>query len=589
MRNLNRFLIGSSIVLAAAAAQCDTSSFTITDDSSLNSIVASARSSFLANRPSTSFNQLDVVLLVPNANGTWRRGSYNANSLTYPASTVKLGYLAAAMYWCRTHGHAYNYLDSSVGPMIRVSDNYQTGVVVDTITGAPNITDCNSTSDPRFLPWYNKRIYTENFLGSHGLLENQTMMNKTYPSNSNLEGAEYVNIYDYRGGNLMQPKCAASLMLEINRGAIESGANSYMRDLLTHDRFGAYGPLGFGLPPGTTYENKLGNAYDNLNDIAYIKLPNGKEMILACYSNGYEESIPSPYDVSGLGPFAETLIEDLGYDVGNPAKIKVDNNASGVVYTGSWSTGTGSRDKFGTNYRYKSKGSGSASVKWNLNVPTTGLYEVCVWFPQGTNRATDAPYTVNHAAGASLVHVNQQNKGGRWVKLGDYNINAGSGSVVLTDAISNSTKVVLADCVKATLFPVASSDIIVDNSDPGFSASSNWATGTSAGDKYGPDYRFRSTAPVSDPATWSYTAPTTRNYEVFAWWSSGANRSPSAPYILTRNGGSTTVVKNQQVQGGSFQSLGTYSINAGSNSVMLSCWTGSGYVVIADAVKISPR
>lgn len=569
------------LLFVPSLVSADTSAFTITDDSTLNSAVAAARTKWLATRPSTAVTQLDVVLLVPNSNGTWRRGSYNATALTYPCSTVKLGYLAAAMYWCRMNGKAYNYLDYCVGPMIRVSDNYQTGVVVDAITGAPNIVDCYSSSDSRFLPWYNKRKYTENFLNARGLLENQTMINKTYPTNSNLEGAEYVCVNSYRGGNRMSPKMAASLMLEINRGAIESGANSYMRGLLTHERFNAYGPFGFGLPPGTIYENKLGNAYDILADVAYIKLPNNQEMILAAYSNGYEESIGVPYDTSNLGVFAEMLIEQLGYTAGCPAKIKVDNTSA--AYVGTWSTGTGSRDKYNTDYRYKTGGTGTAKVTWNLNVPSTGKYEVCVWFPQGSNRTTAARYTVNHAAGSSLVTINQQTKGGRWVRLGDYNINAGSGSVVLTDQVPDTTKVVMADAVKATLYP---SDIIIDNSASSFTASTNWSTGTSASDKYGTNYRYRSTAALSDSAQWTFTAPSTRNYEISAWWCAGTNRSSTAPYVLTDG---ATVRCNQQTNGGKWNVLGTKSITAGSRNVKLSCWTTTGYVVVADAIKVSPR
>lgn len=139
----------------------------------------------------------------------------------------------------------------------------------------------------------------------------------------------------------------------------------------------------------------------------------------------------------------------------------------------------------------------------------------------------------------------------------------------------------------ATTWPV---EIIIDNADAGFTASANWLTGTSATDKYSTDYRYRSTATVSDAATWNYTAQQTRNYEVFAWWTQGSNRSATAPYVISRSGGTTTVNKNQQINGGSWQSLGTFLINAGANTVKLSCWTTeTNKVVIADAVRIVPR
>lgn len=131
--------------------------------------------------------------------------------------------------------------------------------------------------------------------------------------------------------------------------------------------------------------------------------------------------------------------------------------------------------------------------------------------------------------------------------------------------------------------------IIVDNADAGFSASANWSTGTIATDKYGANYRFRQTQATSDPATWSFNIPTADSYQVYAWWSQGTNRSATAPYVVYYNGGSQTVTVNQQINGGIWNSLGTWSFAAGSNNVKLSCWTTTGYAVIADAVRLIRR
>jgi hypothetical protein len=125
---------------------------------------------------------------------------------------------------------------------------------------------------------------------------------------------------------------------------------------------------------------------------------------------------------------------------------------------------------------------------------------------------------------------------------------------------------------------------VVDNTSSGFSVVGSWATGTSATDKYGTDYRYKSTAPVSEPATWATSLNTSASWTVRAWWPAGANRSASAPYIVSHGGGTTTVYKNQQVNGGSWQTLGTWSMG-GSQNVKLSCWTTTGYVVMADAIR----
>jgi hypothetical protein len=133
-------------------------------------------------------------------------------------------------------------------------------------------------------------------------------------------------------------------------------------------------------------------------------------------------------------------------------------------------------------------------------------------------------------------------------------------------------------CITATA-------VTVDNSNGGFSVAGTWATASSSTDKFGADYRYHSTAPVSEPATWSASI-TGGSHSVYAWWPAGSNRSTTAPYIISHGGGTTTVNKNQQINGGSWQLLGTWGdFVAGANTVKLSCWTGTGFVVIADAVK----
>ena len=129
--------------------------------------------------------------------------------------------------------------------------------------------------------------------------------------------------------------------------------------------------------------------------------------------------------------------------------------------------------------------------------------------------------------------------------------------------------------------PVTNKDYIIDNNSGGFAASANWATGSSAGDKYGADYRFRSTAALSDRASWSATVAG-GSYTVSAWWTAGANRSATAPYVKPDG---ATVNVNQQANGGKWNSLGTCSLAAGARATYLSCWTTTGYVVVADAVK----
>ncbi len=127
-------------------------------------------------------------------------------------------------------------------------------------------------------------------------------------------------------------------------------------------------------------------------------------------------------------------------------------------------------------------------------------------------------------------------------------------------------------------------DIIIDNSSGSFSCSATWATGTSAG-KYGADYRWRSTAAVSDAATWTPNIISAGAYTVYAWWVAGANRSANSAYQIHTTGGDTNVYVNQQANGGAWVSLGSHSLATGGAWVKKSCWATTGFVVVADAVK----
>jgi murein DD-endopeptidase MepM/ murein hydrolase activator NlpD len=124
----------------------------------------------------------------------------------------------------------------------------------------------------------------------------------------------------------------------------------------------------------------------------------------------------------------------------------------------------------------------------------------------------------------------------------------------------------------------------VDNSSAGFSVTGTWSAGSSATDKYGGDYRYHSTAAVSAPAQWATTLNGTATWNVKAWWPQGSNRSTTAPYVVQHAAGTTTINVNQQINGGKWNLLGSWNMG-GAVTVKLSCWTGTGYIVVADAVR----
>lgn len=135
--------------------------------------------------------------------------------------------------------------------------------------------------------------------------------------------------------------------------------------------------------------------------------------------------------------------------------------------------------------------------------------------------------------------------------------------------------------------PVVPVTTVVDNGNSGFSASSNWATGTSASDKYGSNYRWRATANgTGDAAVFSANLANGGKYDISLWWTAGTNRSAGVPIITTRSGGTDTKTVNMTGNGGKWNAVQTgRTLNSGTNTLSVSVWTSAAGVAIADAAK----
>jgi RHS repeat-associated protein len=96
-------------------------------------------------------------------------------------------------------------------------------------------------------------------------------------------------------------------------------------------------------------------------------------------------------------------------------------------------------------------GAGANTATWTPNVAQAGTYEVYARWTQHANRATNATYTVTHAAGASAVPVNQQQGGGTWNLLGTFSLSPGSAHKISLSDQANGF--VIADAIR--LVPIS--------------------------------------------------------------------------------------------------------------------------------------
>ena len=106
-----------------------------------------------------------------------------------------------------------------------------------------------------------------------------------------------------------------------------------------------------------------------------------------------------------------------------------------ALAVGGWKTSTYGNRYIGDGSSYDQKTKNSPStLTFDPDLPKSGLYEVRLAYVAHSNRATNTPITILHAAGEELRRVNQKEEPpieGRFVSLGTYRFEAGGAGFVL--------------------------------------------------------------------------------------------------------------------------------------------------------------
>lgn len=124
---------------------------------------------------------------------------------------------------------------------------------------------------------------------------------------------------------------------------------------------------------------------------------------------------------------------------------------------------------------------------------------------------------------------------------------------------------------------------IIDDATATFTGT--WSSGTSAG-YYGTGYKHDSgTGQGTKTAKFTPALQETGSYEVYTYYVAGTNRATNVPIDINHLQGTTTVTLNQQVNGSTWVSLGTFDFDASTNSNVVIKNNSTNGVVIADAFR----
>ncbi|MBL9187303.1 MAG: serine hydrolase [Opitutaceae bacterium] len=235
--------------------------------------------------------QLAITLVDLRDPAAPRRGSVRGDVLIYPASVIKLFYLAATHRWMEDGRIADTAeVRRAMRDMIVDSSNDATHYLIDLLTGT---TSGPELPDPEIKVWFEKRNAVTSYfasLGYTGVLAHKK------PWGDGPYGREWqaIRLFEPKR-NMLTTDDTARLFTEIVAGKCVSVARSAeMMALLSRDPAAKSADpddqakfTGPALPPGSRLWSKAGWTSQTRHDAACIELPGGARFILVVFTTGH--------------------------------------------------------------------------------------------------------------------------------------------------------------------------------------------------------------------------------------------------------------------------------------------------------------
>lgn len=215
---------------------------------------------------------------------TLSRGDYHGDTPFYPASVIKLFFMADVY---ATHREGVPDAERALKEMIALSDNDATAYLVDVLSG--------ETAGPSFEGRALRRFVEHRREINHrferlGYKDNVSAMMKPWSFGPYGRELQLLGMNRENRNKLTANACASLLLWIVRRRA--PGAEAQMTLLsrplapLREDENQVKEFLGEALPPESKLWSKAGWTSEVRHDAAYFELPNGRKMILVIFTRG---------------------------------------------------------------------------------------------------------------------------------------------------------------------------------------------------------------------------------------------------------------------------------------------------------------
>jgi len=293
-------------LLAATAVRADFREFKdVAKDPRIETALRHAAESTLKEFPKLTADNLAISVVNVTQPELLARGDYNGDAPFYPASVIKLFFMAETFHQKK---EAERDVDRALKEMIRVSDNDAAAFIVDTISDTCSGPWLEGRALAKFIE---KRRVVNRWLQPMGY--DVSAMAKPWSFGPFGRDTEVVG-ENKENRNRASANAVASLLLWIVRGrAVSRGASGAMLGLLERplnpprsDENQVKEFIGEALPATAHLWSKAGWMSEVRHDAAYIEMPGGQKLIVVVFTRGAAD------DVKLVPAIARHVLEELG-------------------------------------------------------------------------------------------------------------------------------------------------------------------------------------------------------------------------------------------------------------------------------------